>query len=369
MLLSVTNRIAALDGLRAFAIGLVIISHAVLAVDAVGHQTGLMALLSTYLGDGGLGVDVFFVLSGFLITMLLLHEQDTKQKISLRNFYERRVRRILPVFYIWLAVIAVLAVSHRVDQPSAGLLGAALFVYSYLPSSDQSWWTGNAWTLCVEEWFYLCFPALLILMGRKIVPLLILIVIAEPAVRVVQFMLQHDYDVYYQVHARLDQLACGCLLGFALRDERIVKWFATRKADVAVSVAFLTVFIVVPTIDMLVHHLLFWLLFGLSLDGIGLALILGYIIQRPLGVTARVLSAKPIVWIGSISYSLYLWQQLFITQHDPLPWPVKGVATVACAAGSYYLIERPFVAGGRARAIAARQSSSKGHDLSYLSVD
>lgn len=309
----------------------------------------MLSVVALYIGNGNLGVEAFFVLSGFLITTLLLKEGDKRGTIDIRRFYVRRIRRILPAFYVWIAALYALSAFGLIRVSARDFLGTALFVGDYFPGSpSQSWWTGNSWTLSIEEWFYVFFPALVIFLGyRKAVGPLIGIVAIEPILRVAEYLRHVDpVAITFQTHTRFDTIAYGCLLAIFLRERRVRAWFASRWADGAAVVALAIVAIVIPTFDAKLAPI-FKFLIGFPVDAIGVAIVIGYIVERPLGVAARALSLRPIVWLGTISYSLYLWQQPFLAPTNPLPLSVRLGGALTCAALSYYLVERPILAFGQ----------------------
>lgn len=339
-------RISALDGLRAVAILLVVVSHVRRLTLHPSHGVSVIAL---YVGNGNLGVEAFFVLSGFLITTLLLKEFDKRGSIDVGQFYVRRIRRILPAFYVWIAALCALAAFGVIRVTASDFLGTALFVGDYFPGSlSQSWWTGNSWTLSIEEWFYIFFPALVMTLGyRKVIVPLVAIIVIEPVLRIYEYVHQiSPIAITYQTHTRFDTIAYGCLLAIFLRERPVRAWFASRWADGAAVVAFAIVAIVIPTLDAKLTSV-FKFLIGFPVDGVGVSIVIAYLVERPLCVPARALSYRPVVWLGTISYSLYLWQQPFLATTNPLPLSLRLAGALACAVLSYYIVERPILARGR----------------------
>ena len=154
-----SSRIPSLDGLRAISIGMVLTAHLAASVTALEHRP----LLLYTIGNGNRGVSVFFVISGFLITSLLLKERELTGKISLRDFYLRRAFRILPPFWVFLACIAVIWKLRIIETSWTNLGVALIFLRDYIPGD---WWTGHSWSLSVEEQFYLLWPAILVFLER-----------------------------------------------------------------------------------------------------------------------------------------------------------------------------------------------------------
>ena len=162
----ISTRLPALDGVRALAVLLVMLSHSLWRFPETAPWL-------PWLAQGALGVQLFFVLSGYLITTLLLRERDRTGRISLSSFYMRRARRILPAFLAYVAVIALLQ--------ALGLLNIPLRYYAYVlsqtwnyqvlwnPSVDPTghWYFGHYWSLALEEQFYLLWPLLLIMVSTR----------------------------------------------------------------------------------------------------------------------------------------------------------------------------------------------------------
>src|SRR6185437_11902421 len=142
------KHLPSLDGLRGISIIMVIISHVLLGT-----------VYKNYV-EGAVGVGTFFVISGFLITTLLLKEKIKNGKISLKKFYIRRALRILPVAYLYLIVLKLLTFFLKFKVSTIGLLGAAFYVMNF---STYEWPYYHFWTLSIEEQFYIIFPIILVL--------------------------------------------------------------------------------------------------------------------------------------------------------------------------------------------------------------
>src|SRR6202021_1369361 len=155
----VAHRIPSLDGLRAVAILLVISLHIIQRnITSLGNLKLGVPLFLLASGDG---VGIFFVLSGFLITGLLLKEYDATGRINLINFYLRRTFRILPPLYTYLAFVIIFCAVIGYPLHARTIDGSALFFLDYFPGDGQ-WFTEHTWSLCIEEQFYLLWPVALI---------------------------------------------------------------------------------------------------------------------------------------------------------------------------------------------------------------
>lgn len=330
-----------LDGWRGIAILAVISSH-------VRWPVPWVARIAQY---GPMGVHLFFALSGFLITWRLIEEHDRTGKVDFANFYRRRAFRILPAAFAYLLAISILGFAlHRVPLTRLEVAGSALFFRNYLSPASESWYTIHFWSLSVEEHFYLLWPALLFLAGfrraRFLAPALAL------AVGLWRFLDErHNWvatldpilkDNVRRTDYRLDILLFGCAAALLWREpflRRLLKRFAGTGLVLAALAATVAC--------------LYWTPPGyLTLLAILMAVLPAATVARPSSLAGRVLEFPPLRWIGLISYSLYLWQEIFFPGLPPalglvqrIPW--NFAAAFTAAACSYYLIERPMIRFGK----------------------
>jgi peptidoglycan/LPS O-acetylase OafA/YrhL len=342
-----TSRIPSLDGLRAISITMVLAAHSAASISALEKHP--LVLYTVF--NGNRGVSVFFVISGFLITSLLLKEHELTGKISLRDFYIRRVFRILPPFWVFLAVVALLWKLGTIETSWASLGIAFAFLRDFVRGD---WWTGHSWSLSIEEQFYLLWPAALVLLGRrKSLWTALGLIVAAPAIRVLSHVLitgKSRSIEDFMFHMRVDSLMFGCALAmvyktqwFARIAERILKWPAMLAA--------LSFFLFVSGYLNYRLHGYYTLPFGYTLENIAISYLLLYFVTKPDSMGGRLLNAKPLVHIGLISYSLYLWQELFLAPplEAPNRWsasilgtfPFNLLAAFLAAELSWQLVEKP----------------------------
>ncbi|KQC39881.1 acyltransferase [Frankia sp. ACN1ag] len=363
----------ALDGLRALAVLAVLCFH------------------MNALSGGYLGVDVFLVLSGFLITGLLLAERDRTGAVSLGRFYVRRAFRLLPAFGVFVAVGAVLvvAVKTRADQWDFldNALTSLLYVNNYYrvfrPDSGGAWF-GHTWSLSLEEQFYLIWPAVLVLLcrrpaaRRRLPAILGAAAVAVFAWREILIAVGvGDPRIYFGLDTRADALLVGAGLaawgwaGAKLPTSAGARGTRLRRFAGAVRMAGLAARLRASSGTLLAvgGPVALAALVVLAVtapepgDGItamdlggftGVALLAGLVIcsidRRRDAPLAVVLGSAPMAWFGRISYAFYLW-------HFPVAGTVRDrlgdrvgslpqvliaiVLSTALAAGSYYLVERP----------------------------
>jgi peptidoglycan/LPS O-acetylase OafA/YrhL len=332
--------VPSLDGLRALSITLVMFSH---LVGTTNFPIAGDAL--TGVGDlGYLGVRVFFVISGYLITNLLVAEHAKTGAISLREFYIRRAYRILPAAYAMVASIALAAWVGVLAIDAWDLLAAVTYTTNY--HYGGGWELGHLWSLSVEEQFYLLWPVLLVIFGRRsIVPLAAAMLVLAPVFRALAWhYLERGDDVMEQAYpCVMDSIAAGCLLAGArplLDKSRVYKWFTAGPGFVAVLAGI--VLAQLPT-----HYVLLDSVIDVSVMNVCLAILVDRFVRYPAGPAGKVLNWRPVMFVGTLSYSLYLWQEPFLNHRvhrSTTEWPVNVVLAIACALGSYYLVEKPFLA-------------------------
>jgi peptidoglycan/LPS O-acetylase OafA/YrhL len=312
------HRIPSLDGLRAISITLVVLSHLVkwkhVSLDVVGSY-------------GALGVHVFFVLSGYLITNLLLREYERSSTVSLRDFYIRRAYRIFPAAFVFLAVVTVL----YWPQMRWYHVAAAVF---YVANMDISrpWIFGHLWSLSIEEQFYLLWPFAVKKWHRHRTVILLCVFLFTPVFRAALYAFKVHNGLSGSLPVEADQLAIGCLLAiFAARLPKISGYLA---------VGMLLAVIFIPWFPATSPARTLFMLFGLRpLLHVSIAGLVLHVIQVPY----RALNWGPVAWLGQISYSVYLWQELFCSNAALHFGYFLVLPTLACSCLSYYLIERPML--------------------------
>jgi peptidoglycan/LPS O-acetylase OafA/YrhL len=331
-----TAYLPTLDGWRAIAVALVLACH------AVGPS-------STWRdASGALGVSIFFGISGYLICTRLLEERLRSGRISLRKFYIRRAFRILPPAFAYLAFVAVLMLAGVIKVSYRELAASAFFFRNYTPGN---WYTSHFWSLAVEEHFYFFFPALLIVVGNQRTKWVALAISVATAIwRYVDshygLLTTHLPEGVYsaaRTDFRLDGLMLGCFAAIALhqRTPNVPRWIMTILAPASALILVANMFHIVPVPEFLKATVIVVMLVSTVLS--------------PSARLGRILELAPIRWIGRLSYSLYLWQQMFFVKYEPnqaeafrlLQSPPYNLAMVfLVAALSYYFLERPMIKFG-----------------------
>src|ERR1700676_1983229 len=308
------KRIPSLDGLRAISISLVV----------VGHLTKAGPVPKFLANYAGTGVRIFFVISGYLITTILLDEHAQTSTINLRQFYIRRAYRILPAAAAFM-LFAFVMYWHDLRWYDIGPM--LLYVGNF--DGARPWMVAHLWSLGVEEQFYFLWPSVLRKWYRQSVAILWGVIALAPIYSAACYHFKVPNGGYGTFPAVADNLAIGCLLAI----------FASRipKIHPRAAFAMLLAVILIPSypantpVRTLFMLFVLWPILHCSIGGLVL-----HVIQSPY----RVLNLAPVVWLGRISYSLYLWQEPFFFNPSRQP-AYKLLLGVGLACLSYYLVEQP----------------------------
>lgn len=341
-------RISSLDGIRALAVSTVVAAHIEYGRAArSANWKGAQFLAADKIGQFAL--IFFFVISGFLITLLLLGELDRNGRIALLRFYFRRAMRIIPPMYLFaLGMAFAVAVGWRTIDRSQ-FIAAAIFTSNYCHACRRlpgHWFFGHVWTLAVDGQFYVLWPAVLASGGRRRgIQIAVAALVLAPVLRFVQTTdVSPWHGSYRGLEGVADAIAMGCLLAM-LRDRLHATWwyplllksrlFALVPVT-AILVQLLSAYpsvmspqtfavLVIPFLNLLVALCLDWAVTNSS---------------RPVG---RLLNTRPLALVGAMSYSIYLWHLIGLGLDDGGKLRILvGVAFGAtCGVASYYFVERP----------------------------
>ncbi|MEY2502806.1 MAG: hypothetical protein QOI07_3140 [Verrucomicrobiota bacterium] len=338
--------IPALDGVRAIAAFMVMVFHWFqLSTDRNGH---VFQQLSRYAVFGQTGVDLFFVLSGFLITRIILKTRD--HHAYFRNFYARRALRIFPLYYGFLFVFFCLIP----PEPAAQTAPNGLLWYCFYLQNIQStfgsvpvYGPGHFWSLAIEEHFYLIWPVLIFFVNLRRVPLIIVMMLIV-AIGSRALLLAMGEGVFYFTLCRLDGLATGCFLA----------WLEFSKGDLARyrNRMLLILLLIVPILGVSWfytggHGLAIVQITKFTLLGIAYAAVVGLVVGLPnSNMISAGLASLPFAWLGAISYGLYVFHPVCfgftnkLVSNGGVSLVVGVAATVAIASLSYMIFEKRFLA-------------------------
>ncbi len=325
-----------LDGFRGISIILVVLFH------LNNGQT-------YYLLNGGLGVDIFFVISGFLITTLLFKEKIKTKTISLKRFYIRRFLRIFPVAYLYLFIIIILNYVLKLNISVVNFCAAFLYImnFSYFLKYYNSRFTQHYWSLSVEEQFYLIFPFLLKRYYKIYLGFILFIIFILPLILILPEISQtfNNSFLYAGTHylIKFQGIAVGCLLS-VLVFKNIIKLQALQKFKIAINLIVIAILCFLKYDENYSIETVFINLFVSFLVGY---LILSNLIQSK-DLIFRFLNLKALTTVGILSYSIYIWQQLFTSFDNRLPsfmtnLPFNVICLLVIAYCSYNFYEKRFL--------------------------
>jgi len=355
-------RIRGFDGLRALAAASVVVTH-------LGLYRGLGHGPVAAMVGGTAAVQLFFALSGFLITALLIREQQGFGRVSIRFFYLRRAFRILPLYFLCLGAVAALQAATGDVARREGLLFAATYLYNFLPWRAWDAQLEHVWSLAVEEHFYLVWPVVFALLYPRHKRVLVAGSVLACLLAVsVQLRLPTSWTRDYVAHRWTcfagTNILFGCVAAVLSCDQDYAPRFAAilrSRAAFALGLALWANAFVVPPTSPLCYHL----------RGAGFALLVGCLYHNQRGRAARLLELPPLRYLGVISYGIYMYQGLFLTTGpDRVPgrvWPLPpwlGLALLAVVVPlSYHLFEARLIRVGRRfrQSVAPDRRSNEPH--------
>jgi len=353
-----TKYLPSIDSLRAIAVIAVIIYH----IDA------------NYLPGGFLGVDLFFVLSGYLISSLIIKEYKSTGTVNLYNFYVRRARRLLPAVYFMITVVLIIITLFNGVLLKKSYLDA-LFGYIY----SSNWWYifhkldyfdsfgsqspfKHLWSLAIEEQFYMFFPLIFLIFNRKsksnnsnsklnknFIYVVLSLILVSLIAHILLFDINNINRIYFGTDTRAFSLLVGVVGAILYPMDRLSER-TTKKDNMIYSIVSLVSILVLIGIMINTSEYNTWLYRG----GFLLVAIIGLIIiissGRQYTFMSKLLSFKPLVFIGKISYSLYLWHFPILVVTTPVSEignpnlfyvTLRIVLIFLVATGSYMFVETP----------------------------
>lgn len=339
---SPTSAIPSLDGIRALAVGLVFLAH-----------SGLETVV-----PGGLGVTIFFVLSGFLITTLMRVEQAADGRIDLPAFYLRRLLRLMPPLVAAVVFSGLLAATGWIGGgfSPGGLAASLLYFGNYHEIITDSHGMPEGltvvWSLAIEEHFYLLFPPLAGWLLRRQQPRLTLALLGGVCLLILAWRwwlaghgVSADY-IYRATDTRVDSILTGCLMALCCNP-----WLDRTDALPARQAHALVILcLVVMLTSLLVRGEFFRMTLRYSLQNLAAAGLLYLAVSQARQAPWRWLESRPLVYLGTVSYSIYLFHHVILMglqRHLHLQWPgwaigaASALLTLAIAEPVRRWIDRP----------------------------
>lgn len=346
MLSNKSKRIPSLDGIRGISILMVLI----------GHACGL----GYYINIGNLGVRIFFMISAYLIVGIL-YRDVLNQSFSLKRFYFKRLMRTFPAFYVYLLILVfVLLITNLFEFDQ--FWRAPIYLENYHPRSlwnSKQWFIGHSWSLAVEEQFYLLVAFLFYFLDKKIISqrtilyIFISLIVIAPLCRVSYLFFKFIPEVLKgSVHRSfetvVDSIAIGGLLAL-IPFQKILKikkitYFKNKTLLLFLIVLFIQVLNSTFMRELFGLKLRYiYNLFGLSIMNLLLCIIIfNSMLFSKDTLLNKVLNSKILIYIGMLSYSIYLWQQIWLYKWN-IPLSVKFVGIGLTSFLSYYLVELNFM--------------------------
>jgi peptidoglycan/LPS O-acetylase OafA/YrhL len=392
------SNFAPIDGIRALSIILVLVYHTFLVYDIANPNETVASIMAhlggiwTWAWNGDKGVDVFFVMSGFLISGILLKQYSKEGHLNLKNFYIRRYLRLTPAYYFMLTVYWLLSANN-----SHNIWANYLYVSNFLPYENQA--AGWTWSLAVEEQFYFIYPLILmvvlkwtkhlgiILLGLLAASIAVntLIVLNDPLLRTTPSSVIYSYGDFYHhfftklyddLYTRFGGLVVGCLAAYAIHyHKEKLTLVANSPFGVMMTifgVSLIVFFMMFPVFsheydaNQTLHVLYYIFNHTLFAAGVGVLIIAMLLQQHRIASAFRWFFSLPFWFpIASLSYSLYLIHlvvmvivipailHLTMTMPETYPWSmgqillygfiVSGILSMAIAALMYLFIEKPIM--------------------------
>jgi len=330
------NYIKGLNGLRAISILMVLLAHLGLKWSLPKNeffQERLWPLIS-----GNTGVMIFFVVSGFLITSLLLDEKNRTGTINLKFFFLRRFLRLLPPFILMMILAGILMAFNQIPISAVGLFYSFFYIYNFIPKANYTGELAHTWSLAVEEQFYFTWPFVLAFIKNLKIILGLSFIIVGSCVALFVFNqsndLANDYHINRWFLPAISPIIMGAII--AILKDKSVRFIESPGVFIIGLVLFLSP-LYVP-FDLLTYVSFF--------QAAGVASILLWIYHNQSNLLIKGLELKPVFYIGQISYGIYIFQGIFLTTGPSLKWwlqsyPYNVLLTFAVAVLSYHFLERP----------------------------
>jgi peptidoglycan/LPS O-acetylase OafA/YrhL len=338
------KHIPSLNGLRAISIFIVLFAH---LKDTFGFP-GILIKLISWTCYGNLGVEVFFVISGFLISTILLSEVKRNDNINFKRFYFRRFLRIFPVFFLY--VIFILFLNNIYNLTILDFI-KPLFYFSNFAVFGGHWFLGHTWSLSVEEQFYLIWPFTIYKFKKYIPQITLTVFFLAIILRLIGLFNQEYSDfILNPLIGSLDGILIGSYISLLIIGGKIPKFYGYYKSF-KYPVLYTTIsLLLLYSLQHLgnIGYTLFILFKGFG--SILIAFFLIYCIQEKESLIYRFLNLKFISYIGILSYSIYIWQQFFLLKIGATKqifffqkYPLNILFVFIIAILSYELFEKPIL--------------------------
>lgn len=342
-----SDRIQGFDGIRGLAALSVIFTH--LHIFKYLRDEGYLSHGFVYSIEGAVGVQAFFVLSGFLITYLLIKESCKTGEVSLYNFYIRRTLRIFPLYFLVLTLVIFLHIFGEHVTNWVSIAFASFYSYNFIPKSSYSSLLGHTWSLAVEEHFYLIWPFMFIGLAynaKKLLSVLIVFIFTSFALALLlsswEWANSHFIIRRWSFIAGV-YIAFGCLLSlliFSHPKRDIFRKYLSMRLTLLIGIFFWFSAVWITGLNYFVDQ---------YIRGFGLAIVIVWIYLNQQSIITKFLEIAPLRYIGVVSYGVYMYQGFFLsTGPHRLPdqtWPPNQslglILLIVVAPLSYHFFEKP----------------------------
>lgn len=337
------KHIKGFNALRAFSVALVVITHLDLSdwipnTDFVWKRVWPMI-------SGGFGVQIFFVLSGFLISSILLNELKEKSKINFKNFFARRFLRLLPPLLVFFILLGIANMNGLLMNAKDSILYAVFYIYNFVPREYYSLEMGHFWSLGVEEQFYILWPFTLSFFSKIKIQLLVVGSLIVACCFVVMTLDHWEINTTHYVGRWFIPASCPILVGCmgAILNhhytETLKKWFSNT---------FLVVIVILATYAFTLYAPLKIVSLGIFVQSVSVIMLLLLVYHSQEKRWVKAMEFKPLAYLGIISYGIYVYQGFFLrTGGGSELWfqqfPQNIVFTILLAILSYEFIEKPIL--------------------------
>ncbi|WP_343523804.1 acyltransferase [Pedobacter sp.] len=328
------TRIPSLDGFRAISIVLVVFCHS-------RFLNGFPEYLFDFARQCDIGVTIFFVISGYLITKILQHEYQAAASINIKLFFVKRALRILPVFCLYFLFILFVNQKLNLGVNASNFIHALTFTTNF--DSSPNWYLGHFWSLSIEEQFYIFWPLLIILFQKKLRLIIIFFIAYSCIIRVVHYKFNLNTG-FYGFFSKSDPIMVGALAALSnIQNSMLFQ----KKSSINYSFQLIALVLIIFFTYCSAHGR-----FGIMALPFGNVIIACAIMYIILSYTTyknnyffRLLNSRLFIHLGLLSYSIYIWQQFFIFQGiSLLNGPLYKLATIYLVSLiSYNFWEKPFL--------------------------
>ncbi len=343
LLLQTNKYIKGLDALRAASISFVLLNH--LGIDVLFFENQYLKNNFFSLFSGETGVKFFFVLSGFLITRILWTQFEVAGKIDLKKFFIRRLLRLAPPLIIFYFLVFVLMISKQIVFDLDGVLYAFFYLYNYVPLLHYRSELAHIWSLSVEEQFYLIWPFLILIFSKYKVLIILTLVFILGSILATFFL----PEFVFRAHLRPKRwflpaggfIAIGAVIALIQEknDEKLLQLFRKQKLPLVLFVSCYLSTLIVPIYLIEVFSFL---------QAIGFAILILWVFYNQNSKLVGLMEIKPIVYVGKISYGIYVFQGLFLltgpgSELKFQQFPFNIILTIGFAVLSYHFLEKPIL--------------------------